>query len=329
MKLRNRSSAVAGGSEGRAPPARASRITQLIYLLALGILLFYIGRLVYEYFRYIDARGQVIVEEISLASPVSGEVEQLGAGAGETVGAGQLLARIDPEMVCGQDPALDPRLERVAHDLRLAAGTFELLRAQRDALELRNPATTVRRALEVERDAGDALRDWQRQMLDLKQDIAEQELLLSSLGEREQTLRELIAQTPPDPACQPRTIESPRAGTVRNVYRDTFEFIERGATLLTLRPDDAQVRIEVFTEAENSADLHVGQQVRLKLPDGSRATGRITEIKADASALPGRVYENNRPAVSGVLAIIQPPDASAAAVWRAFEQMELEVRIAR
>lgn len=126
MRLHNRTGTVSVGPEPATPKSRWARVTQVVYLLLLLAFLAYLLQLGWRYATRLDLEGQIQVQTWVLGAPQAGQVTPQ-VFRGQAIRRGEVLARIDPQLICEERLLEDRRLEQVPHDLRLAKAEGELL----------------------------------------------------------------------------------------------------------------------------------------------------------------------------------------------------------
>ncbi len=203
--------------------------------------------------RDVSATGQLRPKDsVQLSAEVLGKVESIHVQAGDTVGAGQLLMRIDQGALLDQIESLEAqvRLDRIAieaAELRLRSAARE-----RDRLVSLHDRGIV----------SDATRDevqlaWEQARVDAEATRERQTQTQSSL----RALRNDLAKT---------EVRSPMAGTVLLVQREPGEGVAPGmggvpGTALVLIGDLSEVRVEVEIEEAEVALVAEGQTATVEV----------------------------------------------------------------
>lgn len=256
-----------------------------------------------------------LIEQAESPAREAGLLAELPIVPGQTVAAGQLLAKIDD---------LDARLrvEKATAEVEIAqaeAANDTKVRFAKAAAEVAQ--AELQRALDSRGRFERSVSQTELDKLQLEADRgrlaveqAQHELQLT-----QQTLRlKLKERELATAALQRRAIESPLAGVVAEVLRRRGEWVEPGQAVVRIVRVD-RLRVEGFLSAEQASDRLVGRAVRLSLATSGPAFGDlpgvITFVSPEIDPVNGQVriwaeIDNRarhlRPGMRGSLTI-EPP----------------------
>ncbi|HUG53926.1 MAG TPA: HlyD family efflux transporter periplasmic adaptor subunit [Vicinamibacteria bacterium] len=256
----------------------------------------------------IAASGHVEATEVRLSSKVAGQVEAISVQEGDSVAAGQEIARIDTT------------------DARLALATARAERAQADAeRRLRVSGSRVEDVAEaqaqVERaraDLGGAQADLERMERLLatgsgtdkarddartRRDVAaatveaavERHRKLRS-GSRPEEIEAAVARVAAADAriaqleqqVRDAVVKSPVAGVVTEKLAETGELVTRG-TGLAVVTELARPWLSIYLPEPDVGRIRLGQEVEVATDAGQRRTGRVTFVSPQAEFTPKNV----------------------------------------
>lgn len=329
MRLHKRPSQVIVSSDREPPAAPFSRLTQLLYLVVLALVVFYLGHLAWSKIVRLELRGVVVMDSIEVAAPREGQITML-VSENDWVEKGDTLAKIDPQLGCIPGFVDNSHLEKARHELRLAGERERLARFEIRELKRLQPTSDVRRALELDGTRGESLLDWQLRLQRASSDLKLASATRQSLEQRQ---AEILAQASLASKlaahCLSQSVVATFSGQVLATFHQDGEFSERGETILLLRKKDSAVFVEVFPSGEDLPSLTPGKSVNITLPDGSSEKASVAEVGAAAADLPRMETDAYIPLDNALRARIVPADAASAERWRPFERMDVEVRLQR
>jgi len=252
--------------------------------------------------------GHVEATDVRLATKVAGRVDVVAVREGDSVTAGQELARIettDIELVLRQARA-ERSVVEAELALRLAGARKEDLaemRAQLRATELElEGATRDFRRLDslVERGSGaDKARDDARTRMEMLQEKVE--AMQASLARLEAGFRKeeidatrarlasvdaRIAQL--EQQLQDCRIVSPTDGTVTEKLVERGELVAVGAPLVVVT-DLQDAWLNVYVSEPSLPRVRIGDEVVVRTDDGQTRKGRITYVASQAEFTPRNV----------------------------------------
>lgn len=215
-----------------------------------------------------------LIEQAESPAREAGLLAELPIVAGQSVVAGQLLAKIDD---------LDARLrvEKATAEVEIAqaeAANGTKVRFAKAAAEVAQ--AELQRALDSRGRFERSVSQTELDKLQLEADRgrlaveqAEHELQLA-----QQTLRlKLKERELATAALQRRTIESPLSGVVAQVLRRRGEWVEPGQAVVRIVRVD-RLRAEGFLSAEQATDRLLGRGVRLSLATSGPASGDLPGV---------------------------------------------------
>ena len=190
------------------------------------------------------------IQQVQVASQLTAEVTELNVRAGDSVEAGQILARLD-------DTALQARAARTK--AQLVATEARLRQAQSD---LKRVTDIYERNAATEREFDDAVR---------AAEVAEADAEASRQADNEARTQLAYA-----------TVESPMSGKVIDKHVEVGDLVQPGQIILTL---EGQLQLEAEVPESLSVKLSVGDAVDVQIDAVDlRCTGNIREIVPQAAA---------------------------------------------
>lgn len=313
-----------------AKPPFASRVTRWLYFTLLIVLLGYI--IWYAMFRYfyIDNRGLVNVDRVRIASSRGGRILELPVKNGDHVKKGDLLVRLKSLNECVDltgKPAESAELRNLRQKLASDQVRLKNLYALRRTTKAEIEQMKFRHAMELSMREGSGTRELENELQRMNGDIRHLRSMIALRKKEIQHLKDLLGVSEVRPECHDELIYAPFDATVVSEDHLQFEVMQRTQPIMDIVADDAEVHIESYFKNDNFNSLQVGMQLTVFLPDGSESKGRIVSLQSTALALPSRGYHDNYiPYRTRVLAILAPMSKADAALWRQFNQMEVEVR---
>lgn len=326
MKLRNRRSYLPTSPESRPPKARAPKVTHYVYLLLLVGILGYLAYIVWQRVMFVEAKGQVEVERITVSSSRGGKISQLPVSDGQAVRNGDLLARILPPQECRAEKDT-PRLNDVRMEASLTASEIAILSDR--LAELRAQLferQRLRRALEIDTKLADIAREIRDSIESTKEDIARKRARLGLLQERIEQLQTRVAEQIPPPECRPEVITAPGDGHVYRVAHKKAEIVARAEPLLTFIPGSPKVWVEALIPNDSVDQLSAGQKVSILFPDGVRSSGIVTSITSTTSNVIRPDWEPEPPPANHARLIIRPAKPSDSTRWQTYNRMTVTMR---
>jgi HlyD family secretion protein len=256
----------------------------------------------------LTASGHVEATDVRISTKIGGRLEHFPIREGDTVTAGQLLARIetiDTELAIAQ-----ARAERDASQASLALGVAgptreeiaqaqanveraeaDLSGAQKDLermqglLDRGSGATKPRDDARTRRDVAAATLEGQREALRrLKAGTRREEI--DAARARVAAADAGIAQL--QQRLRDATITSPLAGVVTERLAEPGEILQAASPLCVVT-DLAHAWVAVFVPGPDLARLRIGQPATVVTDDGQARQGRITFIASEAEFTPKNV----------------------------------------
>ncbi|MCL7744735.1 HlyD family efflux transporter periplasmic adaptor subunit [Guyparkeria hydrothermalis] len=326
MKLRNRRSYLSTAPDSPPPKANGPRITHYIYLLLLLGVLGYVGYIAWQRLMFIEARGQVEVERITVSASRGGRISQLPISDGERVRAGELLARIAPPQECHEEKDTY-QLDELRLETSLTASEVALLSERlatmRATLLEQN---RLRRALEIDTRLDNRTRELSDAIASTQDELARKQARLGLQQDRLAQLEQQLAKQPPPPDCQPEIIAAPVDGRIHRVARKNAEVATRAEPILTLVPDSPKVRINAVLPNEALDHLMVGQTVAITFPDATESTGTVATITSATRNVVRPDWEPDPPPAEHARIIIRPEPPSESSLWQEYDRMTVTMR---
>ncbi|GEM_PF-3712670 len=323
MKLRHPKSAITQFGDSKAP-ARTwrSKFTQWIYFAIVGFIILYaIYYFVYMRFYFIQ-RGLVQVNHVVVASVRGGRILKIPVSVGEHVKKGRLLMRVDSPNDCRQGDGVGIVLA--------LKGKNSLDRVKRDALKqqmkLKNndlKRLRYRRSMELYSEQGIKLQALQDKLLALQGDI---KLLNQQIAVRNKEIKRLSGLGVHHNGCSDEFVRAPADGTIIAINHAPFEVLQRTEPVMDFIKDNAPVSLIMTLNNDYYDSLTLNEKVDVYFPDGSVGKGFISKIQSTAIPFPIRDSAHYLPERTRVLATIEPLESEDLNHWRAFNEVEVEVR---
>ena len=320
MKLRNRKSYMTSLPEGKPPENFRPRITQTIYYAILILVVGYIIYLLSSRFFYFSEPGFVEVEKTIISSSRGGKILQLPVKEGQLVKHKNLLALISASKNCSSINS--SKAHKLKYELALNRSRLTLL--QREITSLKNyiANANLQRALETGQAKDSTVSKLNYDLIKKLNDAA----LLDSQIILQQQLKPINLASNSSLECFNESIFTPFDGYVHSVKRTTNEFTARGAPLLILISNTADVRIEVYLKNDQLPYLNIGSLVDIRFANGIATEAKIKNIYSSAYTAPEREWHNYKPADTQVLVHLKPVSVQDAALWKKYDRMEVSVR---
>lgn len=272
----------------------------------------------------IDAPARLYVPALQVRAFETAQVREVLVEPGQTVAQGEVLMRLD-------NPEWRERLALLADAevaAPVAAGELpsrerQLLRSAQAAAEQR--LAEVRRLLargaatRVELFQAEAERDARQQaLLQFEQRLLQPEpaaVVQRRLERRwlEQRLAGLEVRAPED-------------GRVLDIAVDPGENVAAGLPLLRLEKRQ-QVQVWVYLPTHHAAYAQPGQELSLRLPDGSWQSARVVRQVYDTARVPAELQPPFASAARTLLVLVEPTE-TLAELWR-INQLGLQARFPR
>ena len=204
------------------------------------------------------ATGRVVLaQRVNLSFALSGQVVEMAVEEGDTVQAGQLIARLDTTVLDAEVARAEAELAVLQADLaKVQAGVHEarIREAESQVIAVANDLLLSTRQRAAEQAAAQARLDYL-----LAQPLAE-DVVLAQARVREAEALVALAQARRNQSA----LMAPIAGTVTRVFVHQYEYAAAGQTVIQIG-DTGHLRIEATDMAE--ADL-----VRIKEGDSAAVT---------------------------------------------------------
>lgn len=272
----------------------------------------------------IEAPARLYVPALQVRAFESAQIREILVEPGQVVAKGDLLMRLDnPQwrerlalladaeaavpVAAGELPSRERQL------LRSAVGAAEQRLAEVRRLLAQGAATRVELfQVEAERDAR------QQALLQFEQRLLQPEpatMVQRRLERRwlEQRLAGLDVRAPED-------------GRVLDLAVDPGESVAAGLPLLTLEKRQ-RVQVWVYLPARHAAYAQPGQELSLRLPDGTRQSARVVRQVYDTARVPAELQPAFASSARTLLVLVEPTEALAD-LWR-INQLGLQARFPR
>jgi HlyD family secretion protein len=254
--------------------------------------------------------GNIEVVQVEASFRVAGKVLERPVDEGQTVEAGQLLARLDARDL-EQQVAMrraDAATARAALDAMLAGSRKEEIAASRAALDqatadLRRLEPDEARIRDLQRQGILSVRDYEASRAALeaargKVQQADQQYLLVRKGPRKEDIDQARARS--EEAQQAlalaetqlgyATLRAPSAGVILSKNIEPMEYVSPGTAVVTMA-DLRQVWMRAFVEETDLGRVKVGQRAFITTDTfpGKRYEGRVAFIASEAEFTPKAV----------------------------------------
>lgn len=254
--------------------------------------------------------GNIEVVQVEASFRVAGKVLERPVDEGQTVEAGQLLARLDARDL-EQQVAMrraEAATARAALDAMLAGSRKEEIAASRAALDqatadLRRLEPDEARIHDLQRQGILSVRDYEASRAALeaargKVQQADQQYLLVRKGPRKEDIEQARARF--EEAQQAlalaetqlgyATLKAPSAGVILSKNIEPMEYVSPGTPVVTMA-DLRQVWVRAFVEETDLGRVKVGQRafVTTDTFPGKRYEGRVSFIASEAEFTPKAV----------------------------------------
>ncbi len=254
--------------------------------------------------------GNIEVVQVEASFRVAGKVLERPVDEGQTVEAGQLLARLDARDL-EQQVAMrraEAATARAALDAMLAGSRKEEIAASRAALDqatadLRRLEPDEARIRDLQRQGILSVRDYEASRAALeaargKVQQADQQYLLVRKGPRKEDIEQARARF--EEARQAlalaetqlgyATLKAPSAGVILSKNIEPMEYVSPGTPVVTMA-DLRQVWVRAFVEETDLGRVKVGQKAYVTTDTfpGKRYEGRVAFIASEAEFTPKAV----------------------------------------
>jgi HlyD family secretion protein len=256
----------------------------------------------------IAASGHVEATEVRLSAKVGGTVESIAVQEGDTVTAGQEIARIDTtDSRLALAAALAERAQadaerrlRVAGSRRedVAEAAAQVERAQADLRGTQEDLERMEKLLATG-SGTDKSRDDARTRRDMAAaglEAARERLGKLSVGSRPEEIDSATARVAAADARIQQTkqqiadavVKSPVDGVVTEKLAEAGELVTRGAGLLVVT-EIARPWLTVYLPEPDLGRVRLGQEVEVLTDGGQKRTGRLTFVSPQAEFTPKNV----------------------------------------
>jgi multidrug resistance efflux pump len=324
MRIRNKKSFVVVGPEGQAPKSIWSHLTHGLYLLFLALLALYLIYFSFTRITQFTVDGQVSVERVRIAALQGGRISTLKVKAGDRVDSGQLIVVLETSQQCTVKS--DKAIRKLRHSIALDKQRLKAFRERWNKVSLQQQQLLderrLGRVLELERRKQSESQALQRSLdeLDVEIEILEQEIEL-----QQQDLEQQQLSFDENVDCGFERITAPVSGHVVAVNHHLHEIVNRKDTILILIPDQPEVWVDAFTRADERLPVLIGQNVNVRLPDGSLSPGEVAGLKAAAYPFPDRKFDDYTPKESALRLQVRPINSEIAEKWVEFDRMAVTV----
>jgi multidrug resistance efflux pump len=322
MKLRHPESTITQFHDSKAPDRTwRSKMTQWIYLAIIAFILLYaIYYMVFANFYFLQ-RGLVQVDHVIVASQRGGRILGIPISVNQHVKKGALLMRVDAPNDCrqtiGNREIATLKTKNALDRIKRSSLKKQLEFKQQELKKVR-----YRRSMELFAESNINLQNLENDLFSLQGNI---DLLSSQIALRNRAAKQLQGIGFNSAGCQDEFIHAPADGTVIAINHKTFEVLQPTEAVMDFIRDDASVHIISNFNNDDYKSLTVGEEVDVKLPDGSISKGLVSEIKSTSIPFPTEEVLHYMPARTRILATITPLDAITLKQWQAFNEMEVEV----
>jgi HlyD family secretion protein len=256
----------------------------------------------------IAASGHVEATEVRLSAKVAGHVEALRVQEGDTVKAGQEIARVDTtDLRLALDAALAERAQadaerrlRVAGSRRedIAEGEAQVQRAEADRRgaqeDLERMETLLRSGSGTEKSRDDART--RRDVAVASLEAARERLAKLEAGSRPEEIDSATARVAAADAkiaqlkqqIADAVVKSPVDGVVTEKLVEQGELITRGTGLVVVT-ELARPWLTVYVPEPDLGRVRLGQEAEVATDAGQKRSGRVTFVSSQAEFTPKNV----------------------------------------
>ncbi len=324
MKLRNRKSYITSLPEGAPPANLRPRITQIIYY---SILLFVVAYIIYIFgsrIFYYKETGFVEVDKIIISASHGGKLIKLLVTEGQMIKKKDLIASVAASKNCSS--TLNTQHSKLKYALALNRSKLSLFNRAIANLKNRYNTASLQRALETGQAKNTSNNKLQLEILKKQNeiDLLESQIILQQ--QQFKNSRPMLLANDTSADCFNENIYAPFNGSVYAVHRKLNEFTQRGKPLLTLVANNAKVRVETYLKTELLPNLAVGKIATVALTENIKTQAKIKAIHSSAYNVPGREWNNYKPAETHVLVYLKALNKQDAKLWKKYDRMEVKVR---
>lgn len=322
MRLRNRKSYVITLPEGVAAKKPAMSLVRWLYFGGLIFVVCYLLLYAAERLFYVEANGYVSMERHLLQTDREGVVRGLSLRVGDEIKRGQLLFRLDQDVVDDRrDAAVWERL-KMRREIGLKQAELSALQREIAGKETRLAESARIKLLELDRDR-------HRDLFLLGREVEADRLKAESAHREIDALRAYLSGLRGQEAYRRYTSEtpfhSPFDGFIYRVEKGEHEFAHKGDSVLVLE-DAGNVSVHAYFRLDDLPKLRVGRSVELNLPDGLSLSGRIERIDSSSIDHQEKLSKGYQPLEALVRARIVPVNPPAQIQWRRYNQLDVRVR---
>lgn len=207
-----------------------------------------------------SGNGRLEVQEIDVATKFPGRLADVLADEGQTVQAGQVVARMDASSLEAQLREAEAQVQRT----RQGQKTAKALQAQRQS-EVLLASRDLERARGLYVNANISVRDYDRAQTAMKTATAAMTAAEAHLAEADAAVLAALAQTERIQAdLKENVLTAPRSGRVQFRLHEPGEVLPPGGKVLTLI-DPTDVYMTVFLPAEETGQIALGAEARITL----------------------------------------------------------------
>jgi multidrug resistance efflux pump len=323
MKLRARKSYVTSLPEGTPARRRGVPVVRWLYFSAMAAVVAYLALYAAQRLMYVEARGYVGMERHLLQADREGVLRGLALRPGQAVSHGQLLFRIEQEVVEDRRDATAAERLRAERDIAVRDAERESLQREAAARSGRLATIGRQKLLELGRDNA---REAAALDLQIRADRARAAQLEREIAVLREYQQRLLGQEGYERYNTELPYYSPFDGFVYRVEKGEREFARKGDTVLVLEDAD-RVRVYAYFGIEDLPVLDVGGSVEVLLPDGRYVDAAIERIDSAAVDSVERLSRGYQPLEALVKATLVPVRSAAALDWRRYNQMDVHVRL--
>lgn len=207
-----------------------------------------------------SGNGRLEVQEIDVATKFPGRLADVLADEGETVQAGQVVARMDASSLEAQLREANAQVQRT----RQGQMTAKALIAQRQG-ELLLASRDLERARGLYVNANISVKDYDRAQTAMKTATAAVTQAEAQLAEANAAVQAALAHTERIQVDNKESVlTAPRSGRVQFRLHEPGEVLPSGGKILTLI-DPMDVYMTVFLPAESTGQIALGAEARITL----------------------------------------------------------------
>ncbi|MEM7551860.1 MAG: HlyD family efflux transporter periplasmic adaptor subunit [Bacteroidota bacterium] len=323
------------------PPPLKKKINwdRIIFIGAIILVVFFVSRHFFLKLAFIQADGQVFMENLDIQFTDDVRVRNLHFMEGDLIKKGDTLFTYTDRLfdsngsyqvnsvgqrdwILREKLQVQARVEMIKHELAILSETLEEQRnikkatAQQVVLDI-TPLVKYQETTSLERNTQNRIDLLNREFSASKRQLAKLELLESRFVDPNTgQFSSNVSQV---------QYTSPINGIVGRIDTEPNEVCYEGENVMVIHRAD-KISIKAYFSQKYIDEISEGDFVMVKFPDGSRGKGRIKQFSIATFALPAEFQKKYEPTERSILAEIIPVESDDLRSWRKFFKMDVVVR---